>query len=192
MLRARRRGLGAAHGRMVSPRRHLLTAAAVWVVLSVIGVVLVAGMQIIPVIASREAEIENGAFVLLTAASVPVLMLVVVGLAYSALRFRSTRRAGGRAAGPRAHRLPGGVGRHQLRAGPRPVRVRCHRPGRDPGCPGSRLPGEHQRRAVGLAFRVSSLGREVERAAHPGRSPGADQHHVDGRHPFLLGAGPRA
>ena len=75
---------------MVSPRRHLLTAAAVWVVLSVIGVVLVAGMQIIPVIASREAEIENGAFVLLLAASVPVLMLVVVGLAYSALRFRST------------------------------------------------------------------------------------------------------
>lgn len=61
-----------------------------WVVLSVIGVVLVTGMQIIPVIASREAEIENGAFVLLTAASVPVLMLVVVGLAYSALRFRST------------------------------------------------------------------------------------------------------
>lgn len=74
----------------MSPRRHLLTAAAAWVVLSVIGVVLVTGMQIIPVIASREAEIENGAFLLLTAASVPVLMLVVVGLAYSALRFRST------------------------------------------------------------------------------------------------------
>jgi cytochrome c oxidase subunit 2 len=74
----------------VSPRRHFLTAGAVWVVLSVIGVVLVVGMQIIPVIASREAEIENSAFVLLTAASVPVLMLVVVGLAYPALRFRAT------------------------------------------------------------------------------------------------------
>jgi cytochrome c oxidase subunit 2 len=74
----------------VSPRRHLLTAGAVWVVLSVIGVFLVAGMQIIPLIASREAEIENAAFVLLTAASVPVLMFVVVGLAYSALRFRAT------------------------------------------------------------------------------------------------------
>jgi cytochrome c oxidase subunit 2 len=74
----------------VSPRRHFLTAGAVWVVLSVLGVVLVVGMQIIPVIASREAEIENSAFVLLTAASVPVLMLVVVGLAYSALRFRAT------------------------------------------------------------------------------------------------------
>jgi cytochrome c oxidase subunit 2 len=74
----------------VSPRRHFLTAGAVWVVLSVVGVVLVVGMQIIPVIASREAEIENSAFVLLTAASVPVLMLVVVGLAYSAFRFRAT------------------------------------------------------------------------------------------------------
>jgi cytochrome c oxidase subunit II len=74
----------------VTPRRHLLTAAAVWVVLSVLGVVLVAGVQIIPVIASREAEIENGAFVLLTAASVPILMLVVVGLAYTAIRFRAT------------------------------------------------------------------------------------------------------
>jgi cytochrome c oxidase subunit 2 len=74
----------------VSPRRHLLTAGAIWAVLSVLGVVLVAGLQIIPVIASREAEIENGAFVLLTAASVPVLMLVVVGLVYTALRFRAT------------------------------------------------------------------------------------------------------
>jgi cytochrome c oxidase subunit II len=73
----------------VSPRRHLLTAGAIWAVLSVLGVILVAGLQIIPVIASREAEVENGAFVLLTAASVPVLMLVVVGLAYTAVRFRA-------------------------------------------------------------------------------------------------------
>jgi cytochrome c oxidase subunit 2 len=50
----------------------------------------VAGMQIIPEIASREAEIENSAFVVLTAASVPVLMFVVVGLVYTALRFRAT------------------------------------------------------------------------------------------------------
>jgi cytochrome c oxidase subunit 2 len=78
----------------VSPRRHLLTAAAVWVVLSVLGVILVAGIQIIPVIASREAAIEDSAFVLLTAASVPILMLVLVGLAYSALRFRATNEVG--------------------------------------------------------------------------------------------------
>lgn len=51
--------------------------------------VLVGGVQIIPVIASREAKIENSAFVLLTVLSVPVLMFVVVGLAYSALRFRA-------------------------------------------------------------------------------------------------------
>jgi cytochrome c oxidase subunit II len=74
----------------VSPRRHLLIAGAAWVVLSAIGMVLVSGMQIIPLIASEEAAIENEAFVLLTALSVPVLMFVVVGLTYSALRFRAT------------------------------------------------------------------------------------------------------
>lgn len=74
----------------MTPRGHFLAAAVVWVVLSVLGVILVVGIQIVPVIASREAEIENSAFVLLTAASVPVLMLVVVVLAYSALRFRAT------------------------------------------------------------------------------------------------------
>jgi cytochrome c oxidase subunit II len=65
-------------------------AGAVWLALSVLGVVVVLGMQIFPVIASREAEIEDGALVVLAAASVPVLMFVVVGLAYSALRFRAT------------------------------------------------------------------------------------------------------
>ena len=75
---------------MTSPRRHLWIAAAAWAVLSVVGIVLVAGIQILPVIASHEAEVEDGAFVLLTALSVPVLMFVVVGLAYSALRFRAT------------------------------------------------------------------------------------------------------
>jgi cytochrome c oxidase subunit 2 len=74
----------------VTPRRHLLIAGVAWVVLSVIGIALVMGMQIIPVIASNEAAIEDEAFVVLLAVSVPVLMLVVVGLAYSALRFRAT------------------------------------------------------------------------------------------------------
>lgn len=73
----------------MSERRHLLAAGLVWVVLSVIGIVFVAGLQIIPTIASREAAIENDAFVLLTALSVPVLMLVVVVLVYSALGFRA-------------------------------------------------------------------------------------------------------
>jgi cytochrome c oxidase subunit 2 len=84
----------------VSPRRHLLTAGAAWIVLSLLGVFLVTGMQIIPVIASHEAAIENDAFVLLTAVSVPVMMLVVVGLAYPALRFRAT---GEMADGPPVH-----------------------------------------------------------------------------------------
>jgi cytochrome c oxidase subunit 2 len=75
---------------VTSLRRHLLIAAAAWAVLSIVGAVLVAGIQIIPVIASREAVIENSAFVLLTVLSVPVLMFVVVGLVYSALRFRAT------------------------------------------------------------------------------------------------------
>jgi cytochrome c oxidase subunit 2 len=88
----------------VTPRRHLLMAGAAWVVLSVLGIVLVGGIQIIPVIASREAEIENSAFVLLTAASVPVLMLVVIGLAYSALRFRAVDEL---ADGPPIHRHTG-------------------------------------------------------------------------------------
>lgn len=74
---------------MTSPRRHLWIAAATWAVLSIVGAVLVASIQILPVIASREAEVENSAFVLLTVLSVPVLMFVVVGLAYSALRFRA-------------------------------------------------------------------------------------------------------
>jgi cytochrome c oxidase subunit 2 len=66
-----------------------LVAGAAWVVLSVVGIALVAGIQVMPVIASKEAVIENRAFVLLTILSVPVLMFVVVGLAYSAMRFRA-------------------------------------------------------------------------------------------------------
>jgi cytochrome c oxidase subunit 2 len=75
----------------VSARRHTLIAAGIWLVLSVVGVAVVAGMQILPAIASREAEIENGAFVVLTAMSVPVLLLVVVPMAYSILRFRAEK-----------------------------------------------------------------------------------------------------
>lgn len=81
------RGRRATHD--VSQRRHLLIAGTIWIVLSAIGVVLVSGMQILPRIASKEAVIEDDAFVLLLALSVPVMMFVVVGLAYSAWRFRA-------------------------------------------------------------------------------------------------------
>jgi len=64
-------------------------AAAAWVVLSAVGIILVAGIQVLPEIASDEAVIENSAFVLLTILSVPVLMFVVVGLVYSGMRFRA-------------------------------------------------------------------------------------------------------
>ena len=80
--------------------RHLLVAGIAWVALSVLAIFLVAGVQILPVIASKEAEIENRAFVLLTVVSMPVLMFVVVGLAYSAIRFRAGGEAGD---GPPVH-----------------------------------------------------------------------------------------
>ncbi len=85
---------------MISPRRHVWIAVAAWTVLSILGIVLVAGVQIIPVVASREAAIENSAFVLLTVLAVPVLMFVVVGLAYSAIWFRAD---GDEADGPPIH-----------------------------------------------------------------------------------------
>ncbi len=85
---------------MTDPKRHLLVAGAAWAILSILGIVLVAGIQIIPVIASNEAAIENRAFVLLTVLSVPVLMFVMVGLVYSAVRFRAN---GDAADGPPVH-----------------------------------------------------------------------------------------
>jgi cytochrome c oxidase subunit 2 len=72
-----------------SPRRDFWIALAIWVVVSVAGIALVVGIQVLPVIASREAAIENSAFALLLALAVPVFMFVVVGLGYSALRFRA-------------------------------------------------------------------------------------------------------
>ncbi len=83
-------------------RRHLLTAGAIWLVASAAGVVavLTAG-RILPVAASREATIVDGAFVFLTVLSIPVVMLVVVGLLYSAVRFRA--RTEDDADGPAIH-----------------------------------------------------------------------------------------
>ena len=73
----------------MSARRHFVIVATIWAVLSALGITLVVGLQILPIIASHEAEIENGAFVVLTAASVPVLLLVVVPAVYAAIRFRA-------------------------------------------------------------------------------------------------------
>ena len=73
----------------MSPGRHALIAIGVWAVLSAIGIALIVGVEIMPAIASKEAEIENAAFVLLTAVSIPVLMFVVVGMAYTTIFFRA-------------------------------------------------------------------------------------------------------
>ena len=85
---------------MTNPRRHFWIAGGIWATLSVVGVALIAGVQILPDVASKEAAIEDGAFVLLTALSVPVLMFVVVGIGYSAVRFRAS---GDQQDGPRIH-----------------------------------------------------------------------------------------
>jgi len=61
---------------------------------------LVVGTQIMPTVASKEAAVENGAFVLLTVLSIPVLMFVIVGIAYSAVRFRA---GGDQEDGPAIH-----------------------------------------------------------------------------------------
>jgi cytochrome c oxidase subunit 2 len=85
----------------MTPRRHLLIATAIWLVLSAVSMAIVAGVEILPEIASREAKIEDAAFVLLTVVSMPVLWFVVVGLAYSAIRFRA--RPGDQEDGPPVH-----------------------------------------------------------------------------------------
>ncbi len=85
----------------MSDRRHLLTAGLIWAVLSAVSMVLMAGIQVLPQIASKEAVIEDRTFVLLTVVSMPVLWFVVVGMAYSALRFRAP--AGDASDGPPMH-----------------------------------------------------------------------------------------
>jgi cytochrome c oxidase subunit 2 len=85
-------------------RRHLVIAGAIWAVASALGIAAVLAVgRILPVVASREAGIVDGAFVLLTAVSVPVLMLVVVGLVYSAIRFRARPGEDGEGDGPPIH-----------------------------------------------------------------------------------------
>ena len=73
----------------MTPRRHLALAFAIWAVLSVLGVAAVVGIQILPIVASREAVVVDRALVALTVVSVPVLVFVVVGMLYSAIRFRA-------------------------------------------------------------------------------------------------------
>jgi cytochrome c oxidase subunit 2 len=73
----------------MSARRHILIAVTAWAVLSAASMALVAGISAMPEVASHEAAIEDRAFTVLTVVSMPVLWLVVVGMAYSAWRFRA-------------------------------------------------------------------------------------------------------
>jgi cytochrome c oxidase subunit 2 len=73
----------------MSQRRHLVIAGLIWLVLSAASMLLVAGVQILPEIASNEARVENQTFVVLTIVSMPVLWFVVVAMVYSAIQFRA-------------------------------------------------------------------------------------------------------
>ena len=85
----------------MSNRRDLIVATSVWLILSIISMILIAGVQIFPDVASNEARIEDEAMNALTVASMPVLMFVVVGVVYSAIRFRA--RDDDEADGPPIH-----------------------------------------------------------------------------------------
>ena len=68
--------------------RDTLTATFFWVTLTATGEVLILLWDIFPVAASREAEITDDAFLLLTILAIPIFALVVVIIGYSALKFR--------------------------------------------------------------------------------------------------------
>ncbi len=72
--------------------RHLVYAAAIWAVLSLLGYALVLNFHPFPLAASEQAETIDNAFTLLTLLAVPVFTLVVAVLVYSVLRFRSKDR----------------------------------------------------------------------------------------------------
>lgn len=86
---------------MRTGRRDLIIAGAAWAVLSVLGVVWAASLDLHPLLASEEGEIIDGAFDLLLYLAVPVFVFVLVALAYSVIRFRDR---GGSGASVHGHR----------------------------------------------------------------------------------------
>ncbi len=69
-------------------RRDYVSAAVLWVVLTVVGEILAARADIFPPAAAEEARIVDDAFRLLTLLSVPVFAFVLAVLLYSLARFR--------------------------------------------------------------------------------------------------------
>ena len=68
--------------------RDTLTATLIWITLTATGEVLILLWDIFPVAASREAEITDDAFLLLTVLAIPIFALVVVIIGYSVWKFR--------------------------------------------------------------------------------------------------------
>lgn len=73
---------------MRTGRRDLLIAAAAWIVLSALGLIWAASLDLHPLLASEEGEIVDEAFDLLLYLAVPVFVFVLVALVYSVVRFR--------------------------------------------------------------------------------------------------------
>ncbi len=62
--------------------------AAIWLVLTAVGEVLILAWDFFPVSAAKEAKVVDDAFLLLVQLAIPVLAFVVATLGYSLLRFR--------------------------------------------------------------------------------------------------------
>ena len=75
--------------------RDALIAAALWVLLTIVGYVVVLTYDPFPIAAATQATLIDDAFTLLTLMSLPVFTLVIAYLFYSAVRFRSRSGASG-------------------------------------------------------------------------------------------------
>jgi cytochrome c oxidase subunit 2 len=71
-------------------KRHLLIAAGIWILLTVVAEAIVINTDFNPVQAAEEAVIIDEAFDFLFILGTPVFTFVVAVLAYSVLRFRSS------------------------------------------------------------------------------------------------------
>ena len=70
-------------------RKHLITAAILWLVLTVITEFAALNLNIFPLAAAREAKVVDDAFRTLMILGAPVFAFVIAVLAYSILRFRA-------------------------------------------------------------------------------------------------------
>ncbi len=69
-------------------KQHLLYAAILWALFTLVGEVIVFSYNPLPLVAAEEGEIVDHAFKVLTVMAVPVFAFVVATVAYSVFRFR--------------------------------------------------------------------------------------------------------